>query len=583
RLQASITNADGALKTMTDQRLDTVKGKTELMTSAWEGFILSVDKGDGVFSRFAKSALGTLTDLIDDLQVINDKGLDGLLEKGRKNLSASVKSDQLNKLKESTQLGSVRGSGFGRSFQDDLKGATTVLDNLKEKLKNTAVGSSEFKQIQEDIAASTKRVNDLTGNYTTILDDNTKSKNKNTDSTKVAAKSIPTLEQEISTLQERIKRLAVQYETNPSNSLLSNLNNEISKLQGKESILERSETLIKKLSNLPATFQIKGSLDFPIDDIITDANRKLGEIDAQVKLGVNTDAINDKVGILSSSITSLISQGLDETDPAIQNFQAKLSAIKPPTFLISGSLEDFKFGDILSEVQKKLETVDLNISLGLQADGVAEKITIIKDAMLQLSEAGLAGSDSFAKLNEQLNMATNAQTSMVDVGEILGQNLRALASDTLVHLGESLGNIFSGDGGAAQFFGGMLNIIGDFSVNLGKQLIAIAVAAKAAQSAFLNPVAAAIAGVTLIALGTAAKNYVAKGLPSLAIGTDYVKKDGMAILHKGEKVVPADVVKGGYSRDNNIVEQISLNILTRLKGPDLQYALNYSAPINKRF
>ncbi|MBK8371240.1 MAG: hypothetical protein IPL20_07745 [Saprospiraceae bacterium] len=40
-------------------------------------------------------------------------------------------------------------------------------------------------------------------------------------------------------------------------------------------------------------------------------------------------------------------------------------------------------------------------------------------------------------------------------------------------------------------------------------------------------------------------------LPSLAIGTDYVKSDGLAQLHKGEAVVPADVVGGGFSRGNN--------------------------------
>ena len=36
-------------------------------------------------------------------------------------------------------------------------------------------------------------------------------------------------------------------------------------------------------------------------------------------------------------------------------------------------------------------------------------------------------------------------------------------------------------------------------------------------------------------------------LPSLAIGTDYVKSDGLAQLHKGEAVVPADVVNGGFT------------------------------------
>ena len=40
-------------------------------------------------------------------------------------------------------------------------------------------------------------------------------------------------------------------------------------------------------------------------------------------------------------------------------------------------------------------------------------------------------------------------------------------------------------------------------------------------------------------------------VPKLSIGTDMVKEDGLAYLHAGEKVVPADVVAGGYTRENN--------------------------------
>lgn len=40
-------------------------------------------------------------------------------------------------------------------------------------------------------------------------------------------------------------------------------------------------------------------------------------------------------------------------------------------------------------------------------------------------------------------------------------------------------------------------------------------------------------------------------IPYLSIGTDLVKEEGMAYLHKGEKVVPANVVKGGYSGSDN--------------------------------
>lgn len=40
-------------------------------------------------------------------------------------------------------------------------------------------------------------------------------------------------------------------------------------------------------------------------------------------------------------------------------------------------------------------------------------------------------------------------------------------------------------------------------------------------------------------------------VPSLSVGTDLVKEEGLAYLHAGEKVVPADVVGGGYTRENN--------------------------------
>lgn len=40
-------------------------------------------------------------------------------------------------------------------------------------------------------------------------------------------------------------------------------------------------------------------------------------------------------------------------------------------------------------------------------------------------------------------------------------------------------------------------------------------------------------------------------LPRLKVGTDEVLSEGLAYLHAGEKVVPADVVKGGYSGSDN--------------------------------
>jgi len=53
------------------------------------------------------------------------------------------------------------------------------------------------------------------------------------------------------------------------------------------------------------------------------------------------------------------------------------------------------------------------------------------------------------------------------------------------------------------------------------------------------------------AAGLAGKGFTVNtpNIPTLAVGTDLVKNDGLAQLHKGEKVVPADVAGGGYTGD----------------------------------
>jgi len=86
----------------------------------------------------------------------------------------------------------------------------------------------------------------------------------------------------------------------------------------------------------------------------------------------------------------------------------------------------------------------------------------------------------------------------------------------------------------------------------------------------LGPILAGLIG-GLAAAQIAA--IAAAPLPSLAIGTDLVKSDGLAMLHKGEAVVPANVVKGGFSQGG--IAQVS----GRIQGTDIilvsDYAMNF--------
>jgi hypothetical protein len=101
-------------------------------------------------------------------------------------------------------------------------------------------------------------------------------------------------------------------------------------------------------------------------------------------------------------------------------------------------------------------------------------------------------------------------------------------------------------------------------------------ATESLKKLFTNPVGAIIAGVGLIAVASIVKGIISKGVPSLAIGTDYVKQDGLAMLHKGEAVVPADVAGGGFSRGGGT------QIYGRLSGIDLLLSNQYAAGYQKR-
>mgnify|MGYP006327292027 FL=1 len=50
----------------------------------------------------------------------------------------------------------------------------------------------------------------------------------------------------------------------------------------------------------------------------------------------------------------------------------------------------------------------------------------------------------------------------------------------------------------------------------------------------------------MIALSGVVRAIASKGIPSLAIGTNFVQRDGLANIHKGEAIVPAKVVSGGF-------------------------------------
>jgi hypothetical protein len=172
-------------------------------------------------------------------------------------------------------------------------------------------------------------------------------------------------------------------------------------------------------------------------------------------------------------------------------------------------------------------------------------------------------------------------TEAIDLTKEFSAQIAASLTSTFELIGDSLANALTGDAGFSNFFNGLVGIVADFMSTFGKQVLAIGVAKLGIEKLFQTggAVGAIAAGIGLIALGKVVKKLFSKP-PSLAIGTDYVEKDGLAKIHKGEAIVPAAVVKsGGFTGGGN------QNIIVTgiIKGQDILLSNKYGIDTANRY
>lgn len=90
-LEAKLNNAGGAAKRMADTQLNTLEGALTILNSAWEGFILSLEDGQGTFAQTLKNIVRVITEVLS-LATGTAKAREGLNEyqKGIRDTAESV-------------------------------------------------------------------------------------------------------------------------------------------------------------------------------------------------------------------------------------------------------------------------------------------------------------------------------------------------------------------------------------------------------------------------------------------------------------------------------------------------------------
>jgi len=181
-LTDSLDNAGGAAQEMADTQLDTLNGQLKLLNSAWEGFILSLEKGDGLMARVARGGIELLSNALTQLTNIGAitevmfNGIEGASLDARKAMLSNA--DALNVTLES-----------GMALSEVLEPfAKQTLPELEENLNQNRL---QFLQVAIAQGESATEANILFNAYLSlrreteksmfVLDEETEAINENID------------------------------------------------------------------------------------------------------------------------------------------------------------------------------------------------------------------------------------------------------------------------------------------------------------------------------------------------------------------------------------------------------------------
>jgi DNA-binding FrmR family transcriptional regulator len=152
-LTDKLENAGGAAEKMATEQLDTLSGSLTKLSSAWEGFILSLEDGEGAFSQIVRGFVDTATAMLAWISQVDEAtAAQQLLDK---TLSGS-RTDALDRIK-TTKLEIAQNEFWLKTYEDRI--AILIRQNsageiTEKQLKDrmTAIGiENETRQRQLEV------------------------------------------------------------------------------------------------------------------------------------------------------------------------------------------------------------------------------------------------------------------------------------------------------------------------------------------------------------------------------------------------------------------------------------------------
>lgn len=265
----------------------------------------------------------------------------------------------------------------------------------------------------------------------------------------------------------------------------------------------------------------------------------------------------------------------------VQSIQRGVEAL--PDIAIKVPLQvDTIAGGIAKNLDKELEAIGQRFQfLKDPAAQLKAEIRATEQALIAMGENGASSTDTAVKviqsnlegLRSKFNELNNTAKSTIDTNGGLGESyiqLGGLIQQSVGSFVDDFANQFAQGtltlGGAVN---GMLGVLGGFLSALGDSAIQAGIGVEAVKTSIAGFVGfpAIAAGIALKTIGKLFQSGAQAALPSLDIGTNMVLSDGIAMLHKGEEVRPANVVGGGYTEPSG--SRGSGVLYSRVRGTDI--------------
>ena len=159
-LNDSLLLSAGTAQDMADKQLDTLQGRFTLLTSAWDGFILSIENGSGVIGHLFKSALEAATKVLNVFAGDIDSGIKPLTK-----LRAEFQT-QIGVLNDVTLSEEARRKVVGKineqykdylpkliSEKDSLEDLNTISKKVNDTITQKLILQAQEEKLSERIKA----------------------------------------------------------------------------------------------------------------------------------------------------------------------------------------------------------------------------------------------------------------------------------------------------------------------------------------------------------------------------------------------------------------------------------------------